>query len=218
MKWIYRIQQKLPIAFLLAIILAGVFIKNMVERNNVSDLGDSFASVYEDRLLVESYIYQLSDRLYKKKLIVGHCGESKNPEEVHTELKAHNAAIHILVTNYEKTKLTEAEVVSFQSLKSTLSEIEIIEAEFLKPNTEILSQASFEREFRKASGNLNQLSNIQLAEGKILADQSKKIVAGSSILTQFELGMIIIIGLIIQALVLASNSITAKTDQKHQLN
>jgi hypothetical protein len=66
MKWIYRIQQKLPIAFLLAIILAGVFIKNMVERNSVSDLGDSFASVYEDRLLVESYIYQLSDRLYKK--------------------------------------------------------------------------------------------------------------------------------------------------------
>jgi hypothetical protein len=137
---------------------------------------------------------------------------------VRTELKAHNAAIHILVTNYEKTKLTEAEVVSFQSLKSTLSEIEIIEAEFLKPNTEILSQVSFEREFRKASENLNQLSNIQLVEGKILADQSKKIVAGSTILTQFELGMIIIIGLIIQALVLASNSITSKTAQKHHLN
>ena len=218
MKWIYRIQQKLQVAFLLAIVLAGVFIKSMLERNNVSELGDSFSSVYEDRLLVESYIYQLSDRLHKKKILLDHCAESKNPEEVRTEIAKQNAAINLLVADYEKTKLTQAEVISFQSLKSTLSEMEMMEAEFLKPNAEFLSKPSFENQFLNAFSNLNQLSDIQLTEGKTLIDQSKKIVAGSTILTQFELGMIIIIGLIILALVLASNSITAQTSQKHQLN
>lgn len=217
MKWIYQIQRKLQVAFLLAIVLAGVFIKSIVERNNVSELADSFSSVYEDRLLVESYIYQLSDRLYKKKLLLDQCEESKNPEEVRIEVSKHNAAINLLVTNYEKTKLTEEELISFQSLKSALREMENTETEFLKSNTE-LKQTSFENQFINASGSLNQLSHIQLAEGKMLTEQSKKIVAGSTILTQFELGMIIIIGLIIIALVMASNSITANKIQKHQLN
>lgn len=217
MRWIYRIQQKLQVAFLLALVLAGVFIKNTIERNNVSELGDSFSSVYEDRLLVEGYIYQLADRLYQKKIILDHCAESKDPGAVRAEIAKHNKAINMLVANYEKTKLTAAEEISFQSLKSALTEMEKLEAEYLKPDTETLHQTSLANQFLNASSSLNQLSNIQLAEGKSLTDQSKKIVAGSSILTQFELGMILIIGLIIQALVLASNSITPPV-QKHQLN
>lgn len=217
MKWIYRIQQKAQIAFLLAIILVGILVKNVMERNNVSELGDSFSSVYEDRLLVESYIYQLSNHLYQKKLIFDNCNVDGNLMTYQNQLEKHNNDISNLIKEYEKTKFTETESTFFQSFKNSIRKITFLETQYMmsalgKNNPEL------DEQFKLAAADLQHLSTIQISEGKILSDQSKKIVAGSTILTQFELGMIIVIGLIIQALILASQSLTPKVTQNHNLN
>jgi hypothetical protein len=217
MKWIYRIQQKAQVAFLLAIILMGILVKNVMERNNVSDLGDSFSSVYEDRLLVESYIYELSDHLHQKKLIFDNCEVNGNALTYRNQIERHNNDIAILIQEYEKTKFTEEESMFFQSFKNSIRKITFLETQYLtfasgKNNSKLDDQ------FKIASSDLQHLSNIQIAEGKLLSDQSKKIVAGTTILTQFELGMIVIIGLIIQALIFASQSLTPKVIQNHNLN
>ncbi len=60
MKWIYHIKQKMQVAFLLGIIIFVVFGNHVMESRNVTELSGSFSSVYEDRLLVESYIYNLT--------------------------------------------------------------------------------------------------------------------------------------------------------------
>jgi hypothetical protein len=217
MKWMYRIQQKAQIAFLLAIILVGILVKNVMERNNVSELGDSFSSVYEDRLLVESYIYQLSNHLYQKKLIFDNCNVDGNLMTYQNQLEKHNNDISNLIKEYEKTKFTETESTFFQSFKNSIRKITFLETQYMmsalgKNNPEL------DEQFKLAAADLQHLSTIQISEGKILSDQSKKIVAGSTILTQFELGMIVIIGLIIQALILASQSLTPKVTQNHNLN
>ncbi len=217
MKWIYRIQQKAQVAFLLAIILVGILVKNLMERNNVSELGDSFSSVYEDRLLVESYIYQLSDHLYQKKLIFDNCKVDGSTIAYRSQIEKHNEDISKLIKEYEKTKFTEKESTFFQSFKNSIRKITFLETHYLM-SASGGSNSELDNQFKMAATDLQHLSNIQIAEGKILNDQSKKIVAGSTILTQFELGMIIVIGLIIQALVLASQSLTPKVTQNHNLN
>jgi hypothetical protein len=219
MKWIYVIQQKAQVAFLLAIILLGVFFKNVLDRNNVSELGDSFSSVYEDRLLVESYIYKLSDHLYQKQLLIDQYSQQNDVNQLTAKMAGHNLAIRALIHEYEKTKLTTEESKFFDAFKNNINELLTLENQYLKmewnmeaPNT------SLDQQFLTATQNLGQLSSIQIAEGKSMADQSKRIVAGSSILTQFELAMIMVIGLIIQALIFASSSLTPNIIQKHQLN
>lgn len=220
MKWIYAIQQKAQVAFLLALILFGVFVKNVLDRNNVSELGDSFSSVYNDRLVVESYIYQLSDQLYQKQFLFDQCSQPLNDNnQLELNIKRHNTIIKSLIVDYEKTKLTDQESVYFEAFKRNINQMEILESQYLQSHADFATvNTSLDQQFISAAGHLNQLSSIQIAEGKSMTDQSRKIVAGSSILTQFELAMIIIIGLIIQTLIFASNSLTPKTFQNHQLN
>lgn len=67
MKWAYSIQQKLKAALLLAVVCAVVLITNLLGRYHMGELGDSFSSVIKDRLVVESYIYMISDHLHQKK-------------------------------------------------------------------------------------------------------------------------------------------------------
>jgi len=212
MKWIYAIQQKAQVAFLLALVLFGVFVKNVLDRNNVSDLGDSFSSVYKDRLLVESYIYKLSDHLYQKQILFDQCSQVQSDHyQLALNIKGHNATINSLIQEYERTKLTDEEAIYFDKLKWNIFQMEALENQYFQNNTDMATINTFlDEQFITAAGHLNQLSSIQIAVGKSMADQSVRIVAGSSILTQFELAMIIIIGLIIQALIFASNSLTPK--------
>lgn len=205
-------------AFLLAIILLGVFMKNVIDRNNVSELGDSFSSVYEDRLVVESYIYKLSDHLHQKQMLIDDCSQQGDRNDVRLKIAQHNTAIGNLIKEYEKTKLTNQESVFFDAFKKNINEMITLEDQYLKSQNSMLKVPSLDHQFTTATSNLDQLSSIQIAEGKTMTDHSKRIVAGSSILTQFELAMIIVIGLIIQALIFASNSLTPKQFQKHQLN
>ncbi|HMR58694.1 MAG TPA: MCP four helix bundle domain-containing protein [Cyclobacteriaceae bacterium] len=218
MKWLYAIQQKAKVAFLLTIVLLGVFVKNVIDRNNVSELGDSFSSVFEDRLLVESYIYKLSDHLYQKQMLMDQCSGQGDLDQIKAIITKHNVAIMALIHEYEKTRLTNQESLVFDSFKKNVKEMIILEEQYLKAQSTSVAVSSIDQEFNTATRNLNMLSSIQIEEGKSMTDQSKKIVAGSSMLTQFELAMIIVIGLIVQALVLASNSLTPKIVQKHQLN
>src|SRR5688572_32281804 len=109
MKWAFTIRQKVKAAFILGLVFLLVFAKNWYDERKVAELGNSFASVYEDRLVVEGYIYQLSDHLYQKKIMLDNCSNQENLTNLRAKFGEHNAAIHGLIQNYEKTRLTETE-------------------------------------------------------------------------------------------------------------
>lgn len=220
MKWAYRIRRKISAAMLLAAIFVLVFVKNMVENEYVSELGDSFASVYEDRLVVESYVYRLSDNLFRKKIILDTCSIA-HLEQARAMVDRHNAAIAGLIVDYEKTKLTPDEAATFAELKVNLGEMQKLEDEFFRAIADRRQDRRTEAiagRFAAASENLAQLSTIQLKEGKLLNEQSRQIVAESSLLTQFELGILVAISLMIFVLVFESTSIFAKPAGKESLN
>ncbi|MGC1244116.1 MAG: MCP four helix bundle domain-containing protein [Chryseosolibacter sp.] len=211
MQWAHRIRRKISAALLLAAIFVLIFVRNMVENQYVHELGASFSSVYEDRLVVESYIYGLSDHLFRKKIMIDTCRSQQDAMTIRSMIDGHNHAIRNIIVEYEKTKLTDAEGAAFLEFKKNMEGMKEVERTvFLAfQRGQGVSQAKdqIDRYFNDASKNLKDLSAIQISEGKILNEHSKKIIAGSSLLTQFEMGILIAIGLMIMVLVFESTSV-----------
>ena len=220
MKWIYSIQEKGKAAAILTAVIVLVAAVTLLEKSNVSELGDSFSSVYEDRLVVESYIYKFSDYLYQKKLVMDDCQSAQHIAELRRKITLHNDAIMKMIASYEHTKLTETEAKYFSDFKNNITEIIALEQDILDQTSVPFDQQrpGFDHEVDKALGNLNQLSAIQVSEGKALNENSKKILAGSKMLTQFELVVLIIIAVMIQMLIFASNSFKPKFPQNPRMN
>src|SRR5690606_6997984 len=68
MKWVYSIKYKLQAALVLTVIVFFVFAKNIVDRRNITDLGKDFISFHDDRLVVESYVFEITEHLFLMKL------------------------------------------------------------------------------------------------------------------------------------------------------
>lgn len=219
MQWIYSIKPKYKAALILAVVFVMVLGNNILSKRNVTDLGTSFSSVYEDRLLVESYIFKLTDLLYRKKILLDKTYSSEELAARQKNITAYNTEINDLLAAYEKTKLTETETGVFALLKNNILEMEALEKTMVSSeNGHLQAKPAFDNSFNSASGNLGQLSQIQVNEGKLLNDESKKNIAGFTLHTQLEIGLLLLLGAIIQALVFTSRSILPKTTQKHSLN
>lgn len=221
MKWAFGIRRKVSAALLLAAIFVLVFVKNQVDSNHVTQLGHSFSSVYEDRLMVESYIYQLSEHLFRKKIMIDSCDNAFTAGIIKPLIDGHTRAIEDIITDYETTKLTETEAKYFSLFKDNVRKLVSVENVYLQntDSREISSaKAIIDKQFNDASANLGKLSAIQVSEGRMLNEHSKKIVAGSSLLTQFEMGILIAIGLMILVLVFESRSAFSKAPREQSLN
>ena len=219
MKWAFTIRQKSKAALILGVVFLLILGKNWYDERKVAELGHSFASVYEDRLVVEAYIYQLSDHLYQKKSMLDNCSRQENLVPLQVRIKEHNQAIGNLLHNYEKTKLTSSETTYFAAFKNEVTAIEMLEKTYLtRLTSDPELKTGLDKRYAIAVKNLHQLSGIQVAEGKLLNDKSKQIIAGSSILTQFELAVLIGIGLLIQGLIFAAKSTVPKKLQNYSLN
>lgn len=203
MKWTYGIKQKATAAGILAAIMGLIIINNISERKRFRQLEESISSIYQDRLLVESYIFKLYNNLQKQNDCL--LAEQSQLSNGLNELKEEREQ---LIQLYAQTYLTEEEELHFNALKETLHHFD--------------QGATFENKSAtnlEAIEHLNALSNIQTDEGASLWDKSERIISGSQISSQFEMAMVICLAVIIQALILSSKSLKPKTHvQKHNLN
>lgn len=222
MRWAYSFRRKISAAFLLAAIFVLLFVKNMLDSKNVSQLGSSFSSVYEDRLVVESYIYRMSEHLFRKKIMIDTAENLVSALEIRPLIAQYHHRIGALIDAYKKTKLTEAEEIHFAELKKNVGTLAEFESEYFAAIDEGRfdeeARRRIDKQFNQTSDNLDRLSGIQISEGKILHDHTQRIVAGSSILTYFETGVLIAVGLMVLVLVFESSTMLTKTVGKGSLN
>lgn len=222
MKWAYNLQQKFKIALLLSVVFISLFIKNMIDKHNITTLGETFSSVYEDRLLAESYIYKFSAHIYQKKILINECASNADIAQYKSMLKFHDNAIEKLIQDFGHTKLTQEEALVFSKFKKTLQENRRLEDTHLYQvdyETHIKEVRSIlNKSFLATSNQLNELSNIQLLEGEKLNQTSKKIVVGSATENTFELSLLIIVGVLVHVLIFTSNASLPKKPQNSSLN
>jgi hypothetical protein len=108
MKWTYRVPQKLVTSLLLSGALIMVLVNNLKERSNSAQLKTAFASIYEDRLMAESYILGLTKGLHQ----IQESLKSASPEE-QKKINQHIANIEQINLLYLDTKLTPNEELHF---------------------------------------------------------------------------------------------------------
>lgn len=191
----------------------------------MASMNDSFCSIYADRLLPATYIFQLTDHLYRKRLILEHQlhhHDTLEAKEAQRQVMIHNKAMDTLIADFEATYLVKAEGQLLSTFKKQLKDYNRLEkglleaAQLQQPSEK--DRTSLNALFDVTRNELTQLSQLQIDVGRAMRDDSLRLLASTKVLTMLEAALIVIIALVIQALVFASRSVAPPMPQKHDLN
>ncbi|MBW3467360.1 MCP four helix bundle domain-containing protein [Arthrospiribacter ruber] len=203
---------KVKIALVLTFLVIIIFGKNLFERKNFNELGDSFISFYEDRLVVESYIFSISEKLFRIKLLINHCEFESDYTNTVQEISDYEQRILRLVKEFEKTQLTTTEEQFLNDFKRIISDnLRIADYTLLYSVEKGINEQKvkeYNSYIERALRDLEKLSQIQVNEGQKLAMNSDKVVNRSKIWSQFELAALIILLGIIYFLIYSSKSVS----------
>ena len=215
MKWAYYIKYKIRTVAFLAAILLVVLLGNFVERNSYTILDNSIASIYKDRLEVSQFLYEISNSLYQKRLILS----EKNvvTRAINAEVNIHNININKLIEKYEETVLTKEEKTKWLSFKNSLSEYNYLEKQWLISQTKE-NYISAISQFKSTIVYLDALSNIQVGEGHHILEDSHSIVNNRLVFSSFEISLLIILGIFSLIIISATDTRIFKSWQNEALN
>jgi len=197
MKWTYAIPHKFTTSLLLLTVILIVFFNNLQERRNSSELRIAFDSIYADRLLAESYILQLSSTLHEVDEWVK-APKNQNKVQLTTQLQKIDA-LNLL---YQDTQLTQKEAEYFTHFTALTQQLKNeLKTENIENTKKIINSALLD---------LRSLSVIQVTEAEMIMSKTDRMLTISSISSQVEMGIIIAIGLMIQALLFTSKTLQPK--------
>ena len=229
MKLAYSIKNKMTIAVMLFCIMGCSILIRILEDESIKDINSAFVSMYNDRLIPATDLFHLAENVYAKRYLLEEALYNTDSISIdHSFLKrqlaAHNTDIDSLVHKYEQTFLIKQERKQLDELKAQLEDSRKIENEILKRSDqhsieaarqlfEIKGKASFITSTRK----LTELTKIQTIVGQELIKDSEFAVSGTRIYSSLQLALAIIIGILIVAIVFASNVVKIPND-KFKLN
>lgn len=183
---------------IITLIFAFVFVviaNKIINERNVQHLEHTFSEIYEDRLLVESYIYQLTDLFYKKKIDLLYHEKMSYEANDKKEMQMQTSEITEVAKKYALTKLTETERQIFEKFADNIGRLKVVEARLtsLKEGDARELKYIYESSFNQ----LKLLSSIQVVEGSLLKENSRKVLSFSHLTAQLEWAIVILIPLLL---------------------
>lgn len=197
MKWAYQVKDKMKVVAVLILIIILILANNIANRKTFSNLNQSIASIYKDRLMPATYIFQLTDHLYQERIL--NDSEILN-NAVAARLREHNTAIKKIISTYETTYLTKNEKEQWAAFKTGLQEYDALS------NATVKDKTAMDNSFNKVLHSLNALSEIQASEGNALLKSSNINITGTVITSQLEVALLIILGVIALVLISANDN------------
>ncbi len=192
-------RKKTTALVVIGLLMLLFYSKNITERQAFKEISGTFAEVYNDRLVVEGYIFRISENLFKIQKLVDHCNINYDYSRVIDEIAEHEQNISTIVNDFEKTNLTNQEAEFLTDFKS------IIENDLQIKNYSLLYSDSsgvnsdqvilYDQKISKAQQDLDNLSKIQMEEGEKLINKANIIINRSQIWSQFEVALLIILAL-----------------------
>lgn len=186
---------------IISVLLLLIYGKNLTERQAFKSISKTFTDVYNDRLVVEGYIFQISDRLFSIQKLIDHCNLDYDYSRVINEIDGHEKGIMDLIVDFEKTNLTIEESDYLSDFKK------IIENDLSIKNYDLLYSDSsgvntnqvklYDQKIDLAKKDLENLSKIQLDEGQKLISKAKVQINRSQIWAQFEVALLIVLIVVI---------------------
>lgn len=216
MKWAYHVKYKLKAAIVLTGIIVIILVSNLSERKSFSNLDHSMSSIYNDRLKPASYIYDITNALYQKRLLLDNDKESII--SISASLQEHDEHISELIEKFEATFLTKEEKKKWNQFKNHLHQYNEWERQWIvnNMNTNTFSQA--EIYFNQTLNDLNSLNKIQIGEGNNLQKQSKSVINSTIIISYLEISLLIILGLCTLILLSVSDNTLFRQNQNQAFN
>jgi len=185
MNWFRQLQYKNRLGLLLVAIMSVILLNNIYGRQSVTDLDQAISSIYKDRLMPATYIFQITDHLYQKRLI-----HDQQPGNA-AMLREHNEAIATLIHDYETTHLTKEEHHHWAAFKQQLNSYNAIAG--MGPAAQ---KQLTEQRFSQTIQHLNSLSQIQAGEGNHLRKDSMDILSNTTMRSYLEVVLIIALGVL----------------------
>ena len=189
-----KLRYKTRIGLLLALLLLVLVLNNIAGRANFNEIEKTAQSIYADRLMPSTYLFEMRAHLDGERAMTSFTQSDPNAQRRHS---MYRSAMAGLIDRYEKTELTKEERREWNAFKQHLQQLEM--------NRQ--SSTGFARHYEASLKSLDHLSIIQAGEGKQLRASVAAISSSSTLLSYFEIAIILIIGGITLTLIGASKSI-----------
>lgn len=179
----------------ISLIFFLVITTNLIDRQNFSIISDSIETIYADRLVAQDVIYDLSSAMQEKKSrYLEQDGASANVQG------AINNRIDLSLERFAATKLTPAEAQIFSQFKTELNRLKKYEQE--QAAGEELPAEGLQNSLGRLKEHLDDLSEVQMSEGRRELYESKKAIQSANLFTQLEIAAMVIMALLIQIIIL----------------
>ncbi|WP_424964348.1 MCP four helix bundle domain-containing protein [Ekhidna sp.] len=200
MSWKLSLAQRIRLGASLAVVFLLILATNLIDKNHFRIVKENLTTVYEDRLLTKTYLYEISRLVQQKKEIYKHdTGSGMNA--LNQQI---NDSITLLIKKFASTKLTENESVHFKSLQRNWESLKKLETREIQTES-IRPEAPFslntEDHFQAIYENLDTLFRIQLKEGSRVIHNSTQTIGTSNFISKLEIAALIAIGVLIQLLI-----------------
>ncbi|WP_240686586.1 MCP four helix bundle domain-containing protein [Algoriphagus formosus] len=193
-------RKKFQAFFIVSLLLLLIYAKNLIERQNFKEISSTFTEVYNDRLVVESYIFDISEGLFQIQKLVDHCDIDYDYSRVLDEIEQEENEILAIIEEFEKTKLTPDESQYLTDFKNIIvNDLSIKSYDLLYTDSSgvnIDQVKRYDAKISQARKDLDDLSAIQLDEGERLIKKAKRLINRSQIWAQFEVALLIILILV----------------------
>ncbi|WP_340064797.1 chemotaxis protein [Ascidiimonas aurantiaca] len=188
------------IKWILGILMVFVLIvtTNLIDRNNFVRVRDSVVTIYEDRLVAKDLIFDIAKSVHKKE-------KAAIKSDSLFFLKENvliNEDLQEFLSRYQQTRLTDEEGKIFDDLKGNLALLEKAEIAFVR--SEFVQKKPLMDQIFHVQNNLDDLSEIQLDEGKKQMSISKRAIDTVELFTQIEIYLLIFLAIVIQIIVMYS--------------
>ena len=184
MEYLKKYSNKTKAAFILLIVMLIIILSNFNTLQNSKKVNENINAIYKDRLVVAHYIFQYSEELHyiKAEAEKLNLNDTVKTDEINSTLKI----IHSIDDLYQKTVLTPTERIFFQNFLASC--IAINKQTKNKNWSQIVNLSD------KALKTLDQLSQIQITEGKAKLASANTMYNDNNSLGQLEIALLIILG------------------------
>lgn len=227
-KWIISTRNKIKMALALIVVAGLLVVANHVEQEHVSDIDKSFFSIYADRLVPATTIFEIREYLYEKQALLSaslHTPCADIPAQ-RRGIDSCNQRIDQLLSDYKKTYFWEKEAGYLQLFEDELGQYNRIEAGILNSlgagngaAGRLQAQEQIAGNyFESALLNLSALNHIQSEIGKNMLSDSKKTMANFLLLSNLETALIVLFALIAHILIYASRAVIQRRVDTFHMN
>jgi len=194
-------KRKITGFLIIGVLVVMLYGKNLLERQSFRSVSSTLSDVYEYRLLVESYIFKISEKLFTIQKLVDHCTINFDYSKAVLEISKEEQEILKLVSAFEATQLTEQEATLLADFKRIIEkDLSIKSYQLLYNDSTGVNESQvkvYDQKIARAQQDLEKLSSIQLEEGEKLVSKAKTLINRSQIWAQFEVALLLIFVLVI---------------------